>query len=85
MANIVAPQSLWTPDGEVNLGLRDQQMMNPQEMQVMRNLHPIAQKFNFCIVCMRCNKAVQGMNQGGETTFAVACQCREIRGASRTV
>jgi hypothetical protein len=59
--------------------------MSPQEMKVMRDLHAVAQKFNFGLVCMKCNKALQGSNQGGEQFFVITCQCREIRGSSRSL
>lgn len=71
--------SLWTPEGEVNLLEKNVSHLTAQEGAALKAMHAVAQKYNIGLVCMRCDKAIQGANSGAESAYAVACQCRELR------
>lgn len=84
MANVVGRSSLWTPEGEVTIGQKDVKMVSAAEGRVFREMHALAQRYRIGLVCMLCDKAIQGSNGGGESTQSVTCQCREFRFPSRS-
>ena len=80
MANLNVKPKLWTPDGEVSLQEKDITVLPSHQMRQFRAFHVLAQKLNIQLRCLSCNSSFQGNNQGGEITYVVACQCREVRG-----
>lgn len=54
--------------------------LTKDEMTRIMKFHKIAQKYGIALVCQECDSAFQGMNQGHEKYFVVACKCRELKG-----
>ena len=84
MSNIQVPVanktgSLWTPDGEKPLYEKGVVRMTKSEGQLMHLFHYIAQKYNFAVVCQRCNMSLMGSNNGTESTAEVHCDCKSFR------
>jgi hypothetical protein len=47
------------------------------EMDLLRALHPLAQREGFGLHCARCGQDVRGTNRGDESRFRLRCACTE--------
>lgn len=72
--------NLWTPDRDIPLdrGLGVDHA-TPREMQILADLHTVAQKFGLVLVCKKCDHSFQGQNDGNGRSHAIWCKCREIK------
>lgn len=49
-------------------------------MEVLMNMHDVAQKFGLSVTCVKCGGAMVGKNASvNSRVMSIACQCREIR------
>lgn len=72
---------LWTPDRDVDVGptQRSVESCTREEMRLFEFMDQFARQHKIAVICMRCDKPFQGLNDGHAGTQAVFCQCREIR------
>lgn len=73
--------TLWTPDGNVPLhsGQRQVDAASEAEMRAIANVHGPCQRLGIMLVCLRCDKPLQGQNDGRGRQASIWCKCREIR------
>lgn len=74
---------LWTPDGDVATHERGIQACSPQEMEIIAQMHRIAQKYNIMLGCPKCGNPFQGFNDENGKTWSITCGCREIKATTR--
>lgn len=74
--------SLWTPDGNVPLHTKGVDQATAKDMQILADLHEVAQKFGLVLVCRKCDHSFRGENQGNGRQSAIFCKCRQIRHVS---
>ena len=70
---------IWTPEGEHPLQRDVVVIDNPMVRVTLVRMHEIAQEHGIALVCLRCDTAIIGKNNGQEAIPTVACQCREFR------
>lgn len=71
--------SLWTPDRDIPLHTKGVDVIRPEEMKTIADLHTIAQRLGLVLVCKACDHSFQGQNNGGGRTASIYCKCREIK------
>lgn len=76
---IGASSSLWTPEGEVSTLEKDVVHITKADLAILARFHEFAQKYQFSVVCPRCDTALMGANNDSTITPSVACKCRELR------
>lgn len=51
-------------------------------MGFLAKFHEVAQKYQWALVCPKCQQQIQGSNTGHEKTYlAISCACTEWRGS----
>ncbi len=71
---------LWTPEGVV--AEKDVIPISRRDVLILANLHELAQKYGFVLVCKACDNSILGRNSGHEQSgedVTVSCACREFR------
>lgn len=77
--------TLWTPDRDIDISTqRDVVPIPAPWMKQFEALHPIAQKLDLMLMCVRCLKPFMGYNGTTGQTQAIACGCRELRATVRS-
>ena len=71
--------SLWTPNGPVDLQQKDVTAISLHELRVMSYLHEMAQKYKWTLICQKCDHSIEGRNNDSVPQPAVSCRCTEWR------
>jgi len=57
--------------------------VRPEKMIAFANMSSIANEWGLAIVCLKCDKAVQGRNSLEDDVWQVQCGCREWKSQVR--
>ena len=74
-----APQ-IWTPEGPVSVE-RAVEEVKAADMMVIAQMADVCRRHRIALVCPACDASFEGRNGTVDSTWSIACKCRELRAA----